>query len=133
MDLAWSATDLAFRDEVRVFLQEKLTPDLRQAGRLMTSVYADHEASIQWQRILHERGWAAPAWPVEYGGRDWSLTQHYIFSRESQLAGAPSLSPMGIRMVAHAIIKLRTDTQKEFFLPPILNGNVFFFQGNSHA
>src|SRR2546423_912944 len=56
MDIAWSATDLAFRDEVRVFLQEKLTPDLRQAGRLMTSVYADHEASIQWQRILHERG-----------------------------------------------------------------------------
>ena len=83
MDLAWSATDSAFRDEVRAFLQEKLTPELRQAGRLMTSVYADHEASMEWQRILHERGWAAPAWPVEYGGCDWSLTQHYIFSRES--------------------------------------------------
>ena len=38
---------------------------------------------MEWQRILHERGWAAPAWPVEYGGCDWSLTQHYIFSRES--------------------------------------------------
>ncbi|GAC1634888.1 MAG: hypothetical protein NVS4B6_00950 [Mycobacterium sp.] len=109
MDLAWSATDLAFRDEVRVFLQQKLTPELRAAGRLMTSVYADHDASMEWQRILHERGWAAPAWPVEYGGCDWSLTQHYIFSRESQLAGAPSLSPMGIRMVAHAIIKFGTD------------------------
>ena len=53
MDLAWSATDLAFRDEVRTFLQDKLTPELRQAGRLMTSVYADHEASVEWQRILH--------------------------------------------------------------------------------
>ena len=62
---------------------------------------------MEWQRILHERGWAAPAWPVEYGGCDWSLTQHYIFSRESTLAGAPSLSPMGIRMVAHAIIEVR--------------------------
>ncbi len=131
MDLAWSATDTAFRDEVRAFLQDKLTPELRQAGRLMTSVYADHEASMEWQRILHERGWAAPAWPVEYGGCDWSLTQHYIFSRESQLAGAPSLSPMGIRMVAHAIIKFGTDTQKEFFLPRILTGEVFFCQGYS--
>ena len=131
MDLAWSATDSAFRDEVRAFLQERLTPELRQAGRLMTSVYADHAASMEWQRILHERGWAAPAWPVDYGGCDWSLTQHYIFSRESTLAGAPSLSPMGIRMVAHAIIKFGTDAQKKFFLPPILTGEVFFCQGCS--
>jgi alkylation response protein AidB-like acyl-CoA dehydrogenase len=131
MDLAWSATDLAFRDEVRGFLQEKLTPELRRAGRLMTSVYADHEASMGWQRILHERGWAAPAWPVEYGGCDWSLTQHHIFSRESQLAGAPSLSPMGIRMVAHAIVAYGTEAQKEFFLPRILTGEVFFCQGYS--
>ena len=86
---------------------------------------------MEWQRHLHERGWAAPAWPVEHGGCDWSLTQHYIFSRESQLAGAPSLSPMGIRMVAHAIIRFGTDAQKEFFLPRILTGEVFFCQGYS--
>ena len=61
MDLEWSATDLAFRDEVRTFLAEKLTPELRRAGQLMTSVYADHDASMEWQRILHEQGWAAPA------------------------------------------------------------------------
>jgi alkylation response protein AidB-like acyl-CoA dehydrogenase len=131
MDLEWSATDKAFRDEVRGFLDEKLTPELRRAGRLMTSVYADHEASMEWQRILHERGWAAPAWPVRYGGCDWSLTQHYIFSRESQLAGAPSLSPMGIRMVAHAIIAFGTESQKDYFLPRILTGEVFFCQGYS--
>lgn len=131
MDLNWSPADTAFRDEVRSFLEEKLTPELRRAGRLMTSVYADHDASMEWQRILHERGWAAPAWPVEYGGCDWSLTQHYIFSRESTLAGAPSLSPMGIRMVAHALIKFGTDAQKDFFLPRILTGEVFFCQGYS--
>lgn len=131
MDLQWSATDRAFRDEVRDFLDAKLTPELRSAGRLMTSVYSDHEDSVHWQRILHERGWAAPAWPVEYGGCDWSLTQHYIFSRESTLAGAPALSPMGIRMVAHAIIAYGTAAQKEFFLPRILTGEVFFCQGYS--
>ena len=131
MDLTWSPTDLAFRDEVRQFLQEKLTPELRQAGRLMTSVYGDHDASLQWQRILHERGWAAPAWPVEHGGCDWSLTQHYVFSRESTLAGAPSLSPMGIRMVAHAIVAYGTPAQKDYFLPRILTGEVFFCQGYS--
>ena len=131
MDLTWSSRDLEFRDEVRAFLDEKLAPDLRQAGRLMTSVYADHEASMAWQAILHERGWAAPAWPVEYGGCDWTLTQHYIFSRESTLAGAPSLSPMGIMMVAHAIIAFGTPEQKGYFLPRILTGEVFFCQGYS--
>jgi alkylation response protein AidB-like acyl-CoA dehydrogenase len=131
MDLDWSSEDLAFRDEVRQFLNERLTSDLKQAGQLMTSVYADHEASMAWQAILHERGWAAPAWPVEHGGCDWSLNQHYIFSRESTLAGAPALSPMGIKMVAHAIIKFGTPEQKDFFLPRILTGEVFFCQGYS--
>ncbi len=131
MDLSWSDADIAFRDEVRQFLAEKMTPEIQRAGRLMTSVYSDHEASLAWQAILHERGWAAPAWPVQYGGCDWSLTQHYIFSRESQLAGAPSLSPMGIRMVAHAIVKFGTEEQKDFFLPRILTGEVFFCQGYS--
>ncbi|MGI9162700.1 MAG: acyl-CoA dehydrogenase family protein [Mycobacterium sp.] len=131
MDLTWSVKDLEFRDEVRAFLDERLHPDLRQAGRLMTSVYADHEASMAWQAILHERGWAAPAWPPQYGGCDWSLTQHYIFSRESTLAGAPSLSPMGIHMVAHAIIAFGTPEQKDYFLPRILTGEVFFCQGYS--
>ena len=131
MDLQWSPSELAFRDEVRAFLAAKLTPELRRAGRLMTSVYADHEASMEWQRILHEKGWAAPAWPVEHGGCDWSLTQHYIFSRESTLAGAPTLSPMGIKMVAHAIVRFGTEEQKDYFLPRILTGEVFFCQGYS--
>ncbi|OHV01321.1 acyl-CoA dehydrogenase family protein [Mycobacterium talmoniae] len=131
MDLEWSAAEYAFQAEVRAFLAEKLTPELRRAGRLMTSVYADHEASMAWQAILHQRGWAAPAWPVEYGGCDWTVEQHYIFDWECATAGAPALSPMGIKMVAHAIIAYGTTAQKEFFLPRILTGEVFFCQGYS--
>lgn len=37
--------------------------------------------------------------------------------QESTLAGAPTLSPMGIKMVAHAIIGFGTEEQKNFFLP----------------
>lgn len=131
MDMTWSNADIAFRDEVRDFLDQNLTPELRAAGRLNTSVYADHEASMAWQAILNQRGWAAPAWPVEHGGCDWSLAQHYIYSRESILAGAPSLSPMGIRMVSYAIMAFGTEEQKDFFLPRILDGSVFFCQGYS--
>lgn len=131
MDMNWSAADLAFREEVRAFLAEKLTDDLREAGEWSTSVYARHEASMQWQALLHERGWAAPSWPVEYGGAGWSITQRYIFARECIAAGAPGLSPMGIKMCAPALFGFGTEEQKRYFLPKMLTGEHFWCQGYS--
>ena len=131
MDMQWSAEDQTFREEVRAFFEEKLTPELRRTGRLSTSVYADHELGMKWQRILHERGWAAPAWPVEHGGCNWSVTQRYIFTRERVAAGAPRLSPMGIHMVAYALIRFGTPEQKGYFLPRMLSGEHFWCQGYS--
>lgn len=131
MDLAWSDADLRFRDEVRAFLDTHLTDDLRIAGRRMTSVYADHVASMKWQKILHAKGWVAPAWPVEYGGAGWSVTQRYIFWRERVAAGAPPVSPMGIQMCGPALIGHGTAEQKAFFLPRMLNGEHFWCQGYS--
>ncbi|WP_103727645.1 acyl-CoA dehydrogenase family protein [Novosphingobium sp. HII-3] len=131
MDLDWSDKELAFRDEVRAFFAENLTSEARDAGSLMTSVYADHEAGMAWQAVLHEKGWAAPSWPVEHGGCDWTTLQHYIFSRERVTAGAPPVSPMGIQMVAHVIARFGTEEQKAFFLPRILTGEHFWCQGYS--
>jgi alkylation response protein AidB-like acyl-CoA dehydrogenase len=131
MDLEWSASERDFQQEVRDFLEARLTPELRRAGRLRTSVYPDHHASMAWQAILHERGWAAPAWPVQYGGCDWSPVQHYIFASECARADAPALSPMGISMVAHAIIAFGTEEQKQFYLPRMLSGEHFWCQGYS--
>lgn len=131
MDLDWTAEDLAFAEEARQFFADALTPELRDAGRLMTSVYADHDLGMAWQAKLHERGWAAPNWQPEHGGTDWTDAQHYLFERERILAGAPPVSPMGIHMVAYVIQAFGTDAQKEFFLPRILTGEVFFCQGYS--
>jgi alkylation response protein AidB-like acyl-CoA dehydrogenase len=131
MDIEWSPHERAFRDEVQQFFAANLTDELRAAGRLMTSVYADHEASLEWQRILARKGWAAPAWPVEYGGCDWSVAQHYIFTREYARSGAPFLSPMGIKMCAPALIAFGTSQQKSYYLPRMLSGEHFWCQGYS--
>src|SRR5690606_38285625 len=131
MDLALSARDAAFRDEVRRFLDEKLTPKLRATGKLMTSVYADYETTMTWHRALHAKGWVAPAWPVEYGGYDWSVMQHYIFASELSAAGAPPLSPMGVGMYGPVLIGHGTAEQKAFYLPRILSGADFWCQGYS--
>lgn len=123
--------DLAFQAEVRDFIATHMTADIRRAGQLMTSVYGDHDLSLQWQHILAGRGWAAPGWPVAYGGCDWSVTRHYIFNAELAAAGAPPVSPMGIQMCGPALIGHGSAAQKAFFLPKILSGEHFWCQGYS--
>ena len=131
VDLELSADDLAFRDTVRAFLDANLTPQLREAGRRMTSVFCDKIHSLAWQRILHARGWAAPTWPVEYGGPGWSDIQRHVFFAECARAGAPNLAPMGLRMVAPAIMAFGSREQKARYLPRILSGDDYWCQGYS--
>jgi len=131
MDIAFDAADAAFRDEVRTFLDENLNARLRRAGRLSTSVYADRETMREWHQILYRKGWVAPSWPVAWGGCDWSVTQHYIFSTEMAKASAPGLSPMGLSMCGPVLIGHGTPEQKAFYLPRILSGEDFWCQGYS--
>lgn len=130
MDLNWSAEDLAFQAELRAFFAEALDDDLRQAGRRMTSVYADHHASITLQKKLAARGWGAPMWPKEYGGCDWSVVQRYLFTRERLAAGAPH-PPFGIHMIGPSLIAFGTEEQKAYFLPRTLSGEILWCQGYS--
>jgi len=131
MNLEWSQEEKAFAEEIRAVLEQELTDDIREADRYATSVYPDHKASMAWQERLHRNGLAAPHWPIEHGGKDWTAAQHYIFASERARARAPSLSPMGIHMVAHVIAAFGTAEQQDFFLPRILSGDVFFCQGYS--
>ena len=112
MNLDLSDEDLAFRDEVRSFLDEHLTPELRAAGSRTTSVFCEPRHSLPWQRILHARGWAAPSWPVEYGGPGWSEVQRSIFAAECARASAPGLAPMGLRMAGPVIMGYGTPERR---------------------
>lgn len=126
------AGDLAaFRAEVRSWLAENLTDELREVAAKSTSVFVDKHYTLKWQAILHKQGWVAPSWPAEYGGTGWSEAERHIFASESALAGAPPLSPMGLRMVAPAIMHYGTEAQKAHYLPRILSGEDYWCQGYS--
>jgi acyl-CoA dehydrogenase len=125
------ADDLAFRDEVRAFLRERLTPDLVRATRLNTSVFSEHEVCMRWHRALHARGWVAPAWPVEHGGTGWPLVRRWIWETELARAGAPPLSPMGLRMAGPVIMRFGTPAQRAHYLPRMLAGEDTWCQGYS--
>ncbi|OWK33444.1 acyl-CoA dehydrogenase family protein [Sphingomonas dokdonensis] len=126
-----SADARAFRDEVRTFLAEKLPPELRRGARRGTSVFLHPDIADAWQRILHAKGWAAPDWPVEYGGTGWNEIQRYIWAEEYARAHAPGLSPMGLKMVAPVIMHYGSPKQKATLLPRILSGEDRWCQGYS--
>jgi acyl-CoA dehydrogenase len=131
MDLAFTTEEEAFREEVRHFFATALTDELREAGRLMTSVYSSKAHALAWQRILFEKGWLVPSWPAEYGGTGWSLTQRYIFACERARARPPALSPMGLSMLGPALLGYGTPEQKAHYLPRILRGEDYWCQGYS--
>ncbi len=79
MNLSFTAEDLAFRDEVRAFIEANYPARLRAFG---SRDDLGKEDFLEWHRILGAKGWSAPAWPVEYGGPGWSPTQRYIFGEE---------------------------------------------------
>ena len=66
MNLELGADDLAFQQEVRDFLRESLPAHLVDATRRTTTVFVDRAVTLEWQAILARRGWAVPAWPVEW-------------------------------------------------------------------
>ena len=129
MDLSFSPEEDAFRAEVRAFIDENLPADIRDKGRCGQRMVAD---DIQrWTRILHAKGWVAPAWPVAHGGTGWSTIQIYIFEEECVLGFAPRLNQFGVAMVAPVIIAFGNDAQKARYLPRILAAEDWWCQGYS--
>jgi alkylation response protein AidB-like acyl-CoA dehydrogenase len=131
MDMDFSAEDLAFRDEVRTFLAEKLPDHLRDGARRTPGVFVEPDIGMEWHRILYEQGWVAYHWPKEDGGTGWTPTQKFIFEKECALAGAPSISILGLRLVGPVICAFGTPEQKARFLPRILSGEDYWCQGYS--
>jgi alkylation response protein AidB-like acyl-CoA dehydrogenase len=131
MDLAFSEEDKAFQREVRDWIAENYDEDLRRQMSQSKNGYLDKAGQVKWQKKLAARGWAATNWPVEYGGTGFTPSQAYIFNMEMSLAGVPTSSPMGLKMVAPVIMAFGTDEQKAQHLPPIINSDIWWCQGYS--
>lgn len=131
MNLELAPHHRAFQDEVRTFLADSFTPDLRRAARRQAGVWAEIDLALAWQRILHMRGWAAPAWPVQYGGPGWDIVERWIFENECAEAGTPAIPAMGLRMCGPVLMRFGTEAQKAQFLPRILSGEDVWCQGYS--
>ena len=131
MEMNLSAEDEAFRHEIRSFIEDKLSPAMREASNLTSGVFAEFDIGQRWHKALYEKGWIAPSWPKEHGGTAWTPMQRYIYDSEAGAAGVPRLFSMGLRMVGPVIMKFGSEQQKSYYLPRILSGSDTWCQGYS--
>jgi alkylation response protein AidB-like acyl-CoA dehydrogenase len=128
VDLTLSPSEEAFRDELRSWLEANHpgeAPDELDDQRAFAF-------RREWQRKLHEAGWAGISWPKEYGGRGATLIEQAIFSEEMVRANAPSpANILGLAMGGPVVITHGTEDQKKRFLEKILSAEEIWCQGFS--
>jgi alkylation response protein AidB-like acyl-CoA dehydrogenase len=129
MDLNYTSEDLAFRDQVRAFLEAELPAGLRH--KVLNHLRLSKEDYVRWHKILARQGWVAPGWPQEFGGPGWTPAQRHIFEEECARAGTPPIMPFGVNMVAPVIMAFGSQAQKDHYLPRILSCEDWWCQGYS--
>jgi pimeloyl-CoA dehydrogenase len=129
MDLTLTPEQRAFRDEVRAFIRARLPHDIR--ARLRAGHPPRKQDTVTWQRILNERGWAAPHWPREYGGADLGQVERLILLDEIYRAPAPLPQVFNLGMLGPVLLKFGTPAQRAHFLPRLANLDIWFCQGFS--
>ena len=129
MDLSFTPEQQNFREEVRKWIPRAMPADMRRKAEAGASFHQDE--TMQWHRILYEKGWIAPHWPKEVGGTGWDVGRRFIFQEEIVRANAPELSPFGLSMVGPLLIQFGNAEQKARFLPKILAGDEVWCQGYS--
>jgi alkylation response protein AidB-like acyl-CoA dehydrogenase len=128
VDLTFNERETAFREDLRAWLAEnRPAAEPTEGGE-----DAQYAWRRDWQRQLYDAGWAAPAWPVEYGGRGASLTESAIYFEEIGLARVPlPANVLGLLLGGPTLMVWGTPAQKERYLAPILSADEIWCQGFS--
>ncbi|MCH8066279.1 MAG: acyl-CoA dehydrogenase family protein [Chloroflexi bacterium] len=123
MDFKLTPDEEAFRDEVRAFAKENLSPEARKSPGFLAN----------WLKKVREKRWVGFNWPEAYGGGGGGIMEQVILKEEMAKAGAPPLGLclMGLQWVGPAIIEYGTEEQKQKFLPDILDSKYQWCTGYS--
>ncbi len=121
----------AFREDVRNWIQDDLSDDERSVEAPGLTPDESYERVLSVRKKLSDKGWAAPAWPKEYGGMGATVRQQAVFNEELSYHRVPGPDFIGINYVGPTLMLYGTDEQKKRFLPAILAGEEKWCQGYS--
>lgn len=83
------------------------------------------------QRILNAAGLAVPGWPAEWGGRDWTDLEKFIWLSELQSAFVIPPLAANVGMIGPVLAEFASPALKKRFLPATANLDVWWCQGFS--
>ena len=117
----------ALRPLVKQFLAERLEGmPAHQLARTWTGFDAN------FSRALAERGWLGLTFPERYGGGGRDAFARFVLVEELLAAGAPIAAHwIGDRQSGPLLLRYGTEDQRQFFLPRICRGEIFFCIGMS--
>ncbi len=119
MDLNYTPEDVAYRKQVRAWLEQNLP-----TGEIKTL-----EQRLAWHRKLYDAGYLGMGWPKEYGGWEARPMEQAIVADEMARANSPApTNSLGIGIVGPTIVVHGTDAQKRRYLKKILTAEELWCQ-----
>ena len=132
MDFNFTPEEEAFRQELRAWLHSHLPAGYDPERFDDIDADARFEYQRTWQKTAHQDRWVGIHWPQEYGGRNASLMEMFIFNQELNRAHAPRFAnTLGLMMSGPTLIHWGTEEQKQRYLPRILSGDEIWCEGLS--
>lgn len=123
------AADSRFEEQVRAFADAHCPRESR--AKVAGNVKVGRADMLQWQRILHGRGWGAPGWPRKFGGTGWSVKTRLLFERAVAACDCPPQPLQGLRHIGPVLIRFGNTEQQDRYLPNIVSGTHLWCQGFS--
>lgn len=124
MQLTFDPDVEEFRAEFSAFLDENL-PAASECIERPRSVSHMPGWARRWQRLLFDNGWLLPTQPPEFGGRNATVLQQYVYLEElCRRRIYHSLNPQGVNIVAASLISYGSDEQKRRWAVPILRAEM---------
>ncbi|NLY59354.1 MAG: acyl-CoA dehydrogenase, partial [Gammaproteobacteria bacterium] len=117
------------REAVRHFVAHEMPAELK--AKSQRHQVLDKHDYLQWMQLLDRKGWAVAHWPEQYGGRQWSSLERFVFEDELARLGCPWIIPFGVKYVGPVIYTFGSEEQKQRFLPGIVKTEEFWAQGYS--
>ncbi|MBW1792436.1 MAG: acyl-CoA dehydrogenase family protein, partial [Deltaproteobacteria bacterium] len=131
MQISYSRNEEIFRDEVRLWLKENVSDEIKD--QTLGGGSFDMDLMVKWHKKLYQKGWVAPEIAKKWGGAGFSQTENFIFGYEYARSGAPRLKTklITIDMLTPLLLKFGTKEQQERFIPNMISGEIQWAQGYS--
>jgi len=131
MDFQFTLEEEALRKQFNDFFGEEMKNAPPEWGTSMEAIFgldACWEFHKKLAKKLAAKGWLSLPWPKEYGGRDASLVEQFIFSDVMGYNRGAGVDHWGITLLAPTLLVSANEQQKSEHLPPIARAELFWTQ-----